>query len=336
MRVLITGGTGFVGSHSVEALIDAGHDVRLMVRAPERIAPALGPLGVRTPEYVIGDVTDPTAVRRALDGCDAVLHAANVYAFSRRRAHEMASVNPRSTELVLGTAHELGLDPIVHVSSYVALLPPPDSQPLTAASPIGHPAGPYGRSKAASEGIARQLQHDGAPVVITYPGTVWGPNDPHLGETAQVAQMILHGRMPVLPPGPMAVVDVRDVAAAHAAVIQPRLGPRRFLLVAEDVPFPELVGLIRRATGRRLPARPLPYPLARRLVGNRKSVPGAIEGPWFVLQRARTDSAETERVLGIHPRSAEKSIIDTLGWLYESGHLDRRRAGKVAHSRAAA
>lgn len=336
MRVLVTGGTGFVGSHSVKALIDDGHDVRLMVRAPERMGQALGPLGVRTPEYVLGDVTDPIAVRRALDGCDAVLHAANVYALSRQRASEMASVNPRSAELVLGIAHELGLDPIVHVSSYVALLPPQDSQPLTSDSPIGHPAGPYGRSKAAAEYIARQLQNDGAPVVITQPGSVWGPQDPYLGETVQVALMVLHGRMPIIPPGPMAVVDVRDVAAAHAAVMKPGLGPRRFLLVAADVPFPRLVDLFRRETGRRLPALPLPYPVARRLLGSRKTVPSTIEGPWFVLQRARTDSTETERVLGIYLRPAESSIHDTLRWLHESGQLTPEKAGRIADRRAAA
>lgn len=181
MRVLVTGGTGFVGCHSVNALVDAGHDVRVLARAPERLRPALDPLGAGPVECSVGDVTDPAAVRQALQGCDAVLHCANVYALSRRRAAEMATVNPRGTEVVLGTACELGLDPIVHVSSYVALLPPP-ADGLTADAPVGQPAGPYARSKAASEAVARRFQAQGAPVVITHPGAVWGPHDPHLGE----------------------------------------------------------------------------------------------------------------------------------------------------------
>jgi nucleoside-diphosphate-sugar epimerase len=92
VRVLVTGGTGFVGSHSVKALVDAGHEVRLLVRAPERIAPALAPLGLDGADHVVGDVIDAAAVERALDGCDAVLHAANVYRLDSRAAREMLEV----------------------------------------------------------------------------------------------------------------------------------------------------------------------------------------------------------------------------------------------------
>ncbi|MCV2489357.1 NAD-dependent epimerase/dehydratase family protein [Geodermatophilus sp. YIM 151500] len=327
MRVLVTGGTGYVGAHSVRALVAAGHDVRLLVRDPGRIRPALDPLGVDPPEHVSGDVTDPAAVRRALDGCEAVLHAANVYALDSRRAREMAEVNVHGTELVLRTAHDIGLDPILHVSSYVALLPPPDGRPLSADSPVGRPAGPYSSTKAAAERVARRLQEEGAPVVVTNPGGVWGPHDPHLGDTARVAVRMLHGRLPVLPPGPMAVVDVRDVAAAHAAAMTPRRGPRRYLLVAEDVPFADLVGMVRRATGRRIPGLVLPLPVARPLIGARRRVPGSLEGPWYALQHARCDSSATVRELGVALRPAEESVRDTLRWLVQAGHVPARLAG---------
>jgi nucleoside-diphosphate-sugar epimerase len=75
----------------------------------------------------------------------------------------------------------------VHVSSYSALLPRRSERPLDGDSPVGAPPVPYAASKAASERIARDLQERGAPVAITYPGMVWGPQDPHLGETSQVA-----------------------------------------------------------------------------------------------------------------------------------------------------
>lgn len=70
MRVLVTGGTGFIGSHAVAALHSAGHDIRLLVRSPDRIAPALAPHGIGQPEHVIGDITDADSVRRAVDGCE--------------------------------------------------------------------------------------------------------------------------------------------------------------------------------------------------------------------------------------------------------------------------
>src|SRR5262245_17856127 len=110
MLMVVTGGTGFVGSHAVAALVGAGHRVRVLARSPDRVRGALAPLGVDDVETVIGDVTDPAAVRRALDGCDAAMHAASVFSFDAQRSEEMRAVNARGTENVLGTAHRLGLD----------------------------------------------------------------------------------------------------------------------------------------------------------------------------------------------------------------------------------
>jgi NAD(P)-dependent dehydrogenase (short-subunit alcohol dehydrogenase family) len=171
MKVLVTGGTGFVGSHSVKAIVDAGHDLRLLVRSPGRPAPALEPLGVRGVEHVVGDATDADSVRRAMDGCDAVVHDAAIFSYDARAARDMRRVNARATEVVLGAARDAGRNPIMHVSTYVALLPP--GGVLDGDSPVGDPRGAYARSKAETEQMARQLQEHGAPVVITYPGMVW-------------------------------------------------------------------------------------------------------------------------------------------------------------------
>ena len=181
MRVLVTGGTGFVGSHAVAALRERGHDVRLLARDPARVQAALAPVGVEAAaiETARGDVLDPDAVSQALSGCDAVLHAAAVYTFDARRVEAMRATNTRATELVLGAAHRRHLDPIVHVSSYAALLPAsgPVVGPDEALKP---PAAAYPASKAASERVARALQATGAPVTIVQPGSVWGPHDPAL------------------------------------------------------------------------------------------------------------------------------------------------------------
>src|SRR5687767_2259760 len=149
MKVLVTGGTGFVGSHSVKAIAAAGQDLTLLVRSPDRLAPALAPLGVRDAEHVVGDATDEEAVRRAMDGCDAVVHAAAIFSYDARDARAMQRVNERATEVVLGAARVGGLNPIVYVSSYVALLPP--AGVLDGDSPVGQPRGVYARSKAETE-----------------------------------------------------------------------------------------------------------------------------------------------------------------------------------------
>ena len=165
LLVVVTGGTGYVGSHSIAALARAGHRTRVLARSADRVPSALAPLGVDQVETVTGDVTDPAAVERALEGADAVLHAASVFSMDARKADEMRSVNVRGTDVVLGTAQRLGLDPIVYVSSELALMPPAEGEVLTADSPVKQPSWPYCRSKADSELVARRYQQEGAPVV---------------------------------------------------------------------------------------------------------------------------------------------------------------------------
>jgi nucleoside-diphosphate-sugar epimerase len=154
MKVFVTGGTGFVGSHSVKAIVDAGHEPRLLVRSRGRLVAALERLGVGGVEHVVGDATDAASVRTAMDGCDAVLHAAAVYSYDVREAGRMRAANAQAAAVVLGAARDAGLDPIVHVSSYVALLPPVGV--LDAASPVGRPRGAYASSKAETRTWARR------------------------------------------------------------------------------------------------------------------------------------------------------------------------------------
>jgi nucleoside-diphosphate-sugar epimerase len=87
LRVLVTGGTGFIGAWSAKAIVDAGHDVRLLVRDPGRIESTVGALVVGAPEIVTGDITDESSVAAGLGGCDAVVHCAALVrrAAGRRR-----------------------------------------------------------------------------------------------------------------------------------------------------------------------------------------------------------------------------------------------------------
>ena len=105
-------------------------------------------------------MTDPVAVERAVEGADAVLHAASVFSMDPGKAGEMGSVNVRGTDIVLGAAHRLGLDPIVYVSSELALLPPAGGEVLTVDSPVKQTSWPYCRSKADSELVARRYGLD--------------------------------------------------------------------------------------------------------------------------------------------------------------------------------
>jgi nucleoside-diphosphate-sugar epimerase len=336
VRVLITGGTGFLGSHVAAAAIGSGHDVRLLVRRPERVGPTLAPLGVAVDDVVVGDVLDAVSVRQAMDGCDAVINAAAVFSLDPRNAREALATNVRATEIVLGAAADQGLDPIVHVSSYVALLP--SRGILGPDAPVGSPGPPYARSKAESDTVARRFQSGGTPVVITYPGALAGPHDPYLGDTDFTIAMMLRNRVPFALTGGWAVADVGYVARAHAQLLERSRGQRRFMLGGHFATWRGLFAALRGVTGRRLPTVPTPAPVAvasgramdalQRVV--RPRLPFGYQGPWIVTRCHGTDDARAREELGVEPPPLEKTLASTIRWLVEAGHLPAKYAGRLA------
>ncbi len=326
MKVLVTGGTGFVGSHSVAALLSQGHQVRLLVRSPDQVARSLSPLGAADVESVLGDVTAPQSVKEAMTGCDAVLHAAAVYSIDPRAASRIRETNVRAAENVLGTAVRRGLDPVVHVSSYVALLPPQGAV-LTPDSPVKRPRGTYSRSKAESERIARGYQEQGGPVVIVYPGGVIGPHDPYLGDSNRA--LVEFAKSGGAMRGGLPLVDVRDVAEVHAAAMEPGRGPRRYMITGHYIALPDLVAMLHQVTGRR--GRIVAMPAGMALAAGRladlmqRFMPGRLplsyEGIWISALQPYCDDSRTAKELGITPRDLRVTLKDTVQWLADQGHL---------------
>lgn len=338
MKVLVTGGTGFVGGHVVAALAAAGHDVRLLVRRPEQVPRTLGPLGVEATglEVVSGDVLDAAAVDRALAGCEAVVHAAAVFSLDPRRSAEVLATNERATTLVLGGAVDRGLDPVVHVSSTVALVRHGGTGPDL---PLGDVDLPYARSKIASERIVRLLQDSGAPVTCVYPGGVLGPHDPYLGTVGELMTWIAAGRLPVFPRGSMHYVDVRDVAAVVAATTAPGQGARRYVVPGWQLDGRLLYGAVSRVTGRR---RPLAEPPAavvaatvrfadrvNRLLPPRLHLPGDPESIELMARSTAFDTSAATADLGVAARSLDDAVRDTLVSLADTGRLRRRHLGRL-------
>jgi dihydroflavonol-4-reductase len=329
MRVLVTGGTGFVGSHSVAALKDAGHEVRLLVRDPARIAPALAPHGLTADDItaMTGDVLDAASVEQAMADCDALLHCASMYSLDPRDAERMTRINVEGTRTVLTTAVARGLDPIVHVSSVVALTrAEPGEQQFHPDTPVGTVPFPYAASKNAQEAFARDLQAEGAPVVITYPGAVFGPHGPHDGEGVLIVRNALRGFFTLCPGGALGIVDVRDVAAVHAAVMEPGMGPRRFLAGGHALPIRDLVATIADAAGVRRPTIPIPDWMA--IVTGRVADLLQRIAPWRLpfssetvgasLNHPQIDNSATT-ALGVTFRPAETAIRDQVAWQRAAG-----------------
>lgn len=337
MRVIVTGGTGYVGGHVVASLVRAGHEVRMLVRRPDQVARTLDPLGVAVTDVHTGDVLDAEAVDRALVGCDAVVHAAAVFSLDPRRAEEMTRTNCRAAELVVGGAVARGLDPVVHISSTVALTRHGGSAPDL---PLGDVDLPYAASKRASEELVRGYQASGAPVVSVYPGGVLGPHDPYTGTQAEILRWLARGLLPAWPRGGMLYVDVRDVAAVVLACLEPGQGPRRYVVPGHHVGGQELFSALRRVTGRRLPAVLLPAGVARsfaratealnRRLPDRMHLPTDLEGVELLARDTRFDTTPATDELGVVARPFDESLADTLRWLAQSGQLPRRYLGRLA------
>jgi dihydroflavonol-4-reductase len=307
-----------------------------LVRRPDRVAPALVPVGVDPAaiDVVVGDVLDADAVTRAVDGVDAVIHAANVFSLNAARGELMWQVNTGGTRTVLTAAAERGLDPIVHVSSVAALLP---AQRFTPDMDPGRPRGPYCRSKAEAERIALALRAEGAPVVVTNPGAVYGPHDPHVGESATIVRNMLTGRLPATATGGFGVVDVRDVATAHTRILEHDVHPRRYLMVGTWISSEAYRQTLRRVTGRRLPA----LALGERSVRAAARLGAAAQRHLHldlglsldtleILGQPRWEGTGFRDVLDVAWRSPEASIRDTIAWLYATGRLSARQAGLAA------
>ncbi|MGB3442494.1 MAG: NAD-dependent epimerase/dehydratase family protein [Actinophytocola sp.] len=335
MLISVTGGTGFVGAHSVAAVLRAGHRVRLLVRDESTVERALAPLGVDTTEVdvVTGNVLDRFSVERLVRGADAVLHAASVYSFDSRARREMGRTNVAGTEEVMAAARRAGVGRVVYVSSFGALLPAP-GRVLAKDSPVGRPREAYLATKAAAESVARAHQADGAPVTITYPPALLGPHDPKLGDQVTRLRNTLRGLMPVWPSGGLPVGDVRDTAALHAALLGEEPAGNRHFGPGHYVSTRRFVATLREVTGRALPTAYLParamLPLGAFMGVVQRMWPWHIPAEYGAIYTCACAARVAEDAGGRPSRPVEETFADTVRWLRDAGHLSARAAGAVA------
>jgi nucleoside-diphosphate-sugar epimerase len=322
MKALVTGATGFVGSHLAEALRRRGDEVTALVRSPRK-AEALGALGVRT---VAGDLDDPGSLARAVGEQDVVFHVAGLVA--ARSEGEFMRCNRDGTASLVAAASGAGTPRFVLVSSMAAGGPAQPGRPLIGTEPA-RPVTAYGRSKLAAESV---VTAGTLPWVIVRPPTVYGPRD---REVLKVFRMARLGVAPVFGDGSQELSAVHGADLADALVAAgtapSTVGRIYYACHPEIATSAEFVRAVGSAMGRRLSLIPIPAPVGRALLAVTETA-ARIGGQTTILTRDKAneffqdawtgDPTPLSRDSGWRAAHDLKSgLADTYRWYRNAGWL---------------
>jgi dihydroflavonol-4-reductase len=315
MRALVTGASGLIGAHVARALTDDGVDVRAFCRTPP-------PPEARVAEHVRGDVRDADAVRRAVRGCDAVIHAAALYSYTRAAIPELEAVNVGGTRNVLAAAAGRR---VVFTSSSATCGPVAGRAATEDDEPPDWELGvAYKRSKIDAEAVALVAAAEGQDVVIVNPTTTIGAGDRRPTPSGKMIRDLVAGRaIGYIPSAGVNVVAVEDVARGHVLALERGRAGERYILGGDNVPLRELFAIAARRARVAEPRVPLPYSLVRAAaytayVGGRLR---GMEPTLLVRDEVRLarlplyfSSAKAERELEYKSRPAEEAIASAVDW----------------------
>jgi dihydroflavonol-4-reductase len=327
-KTLLTGATGFIGSHVARELAGRGDDLRVTVResSPTEV------LADVEHEEVKCDLLDRRAVRRAVTGVERVFHCAGLVSLRERDADRVFEVNVLATRLLLEECLRADVERVVFTSSVAAIGPAPrggtadETQVFTA----GHLGIPYVNSKHEAETEALRLAAHGLPVVCVNPTFVYGPGDVHGGSTSLVRRFLL-GRIPVYTDGAVNVVDVNDVARGHLLADEKGEPGERYILGNRNYTWDRLFADLARISGVEPPPLKLAPPLALRMAELLERAPGrspvtAVEvrsaSQWWAYKNNKA-----KRELGWTTSPHEDTIEATVQWYVE------REGDRVARAR---
>jgi dihydroflavonol-4-reductase len=317
--VFLTGASGFVGTHVLDALLARGYRVRALVRGPSTLPDGVTPIS--------GDLLSPALLAPALHGCRYLIHTAALYSFSPRDRAAIAAVNVRGTESLLEAARIAGVERCVVTSSSSTMAPATGSRPVTERSWAEAPAGAptYHASKLVAERAALSAH---VPVVTVLPTAPIGPRDRRPTPTGRIVVDLLRGRLPATLRGGMNVVAVEDVATAHVLALERGRPRERYIAGAVNLSLAEFWRLIGAAAGRRARTFPLPYAIAAgaarfddlrvRLTGGAPIVP--LEGVHMGRLQMYSSSAKSVAELGYRPSSVGAAIERSVRWYRANGY----------------
>jgi dihydroflavonol-4-reductase len=318
MSTLVTGATGFVGSHLADRLLSRGEEVCALVR-PGGNRSNVAPLVLRGLRLVEGDLLDERSLDRALDGVMRVHHVAGLVSTRRRDNQKIDDLNYTTTMNLWRACRRAKVERICYLASIFALAG--DSRrAVNEESPytLDRIPVPYFKAKRRAELATREEVARGLPVVFAYPGFCLGPNDLYFSSMT-VVRSFVRGELPAYIEGGMSFVDVRDAAAGlDLAMEKGRIG-RRYLLTDENLTWGEFFGRLAALTGKKPPRLAIPKRIAAPL-----SL--ALEAVWpnAPLDRARVevmgnyywyDSTRARSELGWSTRPLDDTLRDAIAWL---------------------
>lgn len=328
MRVLVTGATGFVGAAVARALLQAGRDIRLLVRSAAdrrniRDLPA---------EVYEGDVTDLESVRRAAAGCEQIYHVAALYKLWVRHKQEIYESNVTGTENILKAARTCNTEKIIYTSSVATLGLPEngalgtEDTPVSLADMVGH----YKRSKYLAEQVALRYAREGLPVVIVNPSTPVGIADVKPTPTGKIIVDFLTGRMPAYVDTGLNLIDVEDVAVGHLLAAEKGQVGEKYILGNENLTLQQILILLSELTHRPAPRFKVPYLLAlgaayadaavaRLVPGREPSIPPV--GVKLSKKKMFFDTSKAVRELGLPQTPVREALRKAVAWFTVNGYI---------------
>jgi dihydroflavonol-4-reductase len=341
MKTLVTGATGFLGSHVARALAGRGESVRVLVR-PSSDLRALDGLDA---ERVQGDLRNPASLAGALEGVRRVFHVAADYRLWARNPREIYESNVTGTQNLLDAARHAGVEKFVYTSTVATVaVPCQDGLPNeTTKSGVNEMIGHYKRSKFEAEQCALRGADAGLPVVIVNPTTPVGPGDWKPTPTGKIIVDFLNGRMPGYVDTGLNFVPVEDCARGHLLVAERGRVAERYILGGRNLTLKEMLDMLSAASGRPAPRWKIPYAAAyaagcvdmgiSRLLGREPQIP--LEGVRMARHKMFVDASKAERDLGFAPGPIEGALERAVEWYESNGYVATGRAPAVAGARAA-
>ena len=324
MKIFLTGGHGFIGSHVVTKLAERGDALRCLVRESSKTDRIDGLQW----ERVVGDVRDQASLEAGMAGCDAVIHLASISSWTDMKSSALEDVVVNGTQKVARAAKSAGVKRMVYVSSTMAVNASATPEVFDESSPFGldDPKYRYPRAKHQAEKILEAEMGDDLEVVTVCPAEVYGPNDDAMVTASNLRDML--NDWPALAcTGGTAVVHVDDVADGIIGALDKGRSGERYILGGENLTVEQLVRLTLEIAGLKTPVVRLPNGLAKTVIGGMAAV--GLPTPvvpevllyatlfWFV------DSSKAQRELGFRARPPKEVLTPTIRWLYDAGHVKK-------------